>query len=152
MKKFLTPLLGAALFTLFATGCSSTNTLMVGLKTELTGIARAGDGTVQVSWRVVNPNIVSYLVAEADQRIYLDGVLVGTSKDREPVAVPAQSKTDRTSALVPAGAAAERTLAAALKAGSAAYRLESSVTIRLYGDTTEKSTLTASGTVPVTAR
>lgn len=151
MNKFLAPLYGAALFTLFAAGCSS-NTVMVGLQTELTGIARANDGTTQVSWRVVNPNIVSYLVAGAEHRIYFDGVLVGATKDREPMAVPAQSKVDRTSTLAPAGAAAERTLTAALKAGSATYRLESTVTIRLYGDTTEKNTLTATGTVPVTAK
>lgn len=151
MNKFLAPLYGAALFTLFAAGCSS-NTVMVGLNTELTGIVRAGDGPTQVSWRVVNPNIVSYLVAEADHRIYLDGTLVGSTKDREPLALPAQSKVDRTSTLVPAGATAERTLTAALKAGSATYRLESTVTIRLYGEAKEKSTLTTSGTVPVAAK
>ena len=51
-----------------------------------------------------------------------------------------------------AGPAAERTLAAAAVAGSGAYRLESTVLMRLYGDMTDKSSLTAAGKVPVTAK
>jgi hypothetical protein len=37
-------------------------------------------------------------------------------------------------------------------AGTASYQVESSILIRLYGDTTDKSTLKASGTLPVTAK
>lgn len=148
MKISLVSLLAAALF---AGGCS-TNTVMVGLQTELAGITREGDGATRVSWRVVNPNIVSYLVAGAEHRIYLNGTLVGVAKSREPLAVPAQSKADRTSVLATAGAEAERVLATTLKTGSANYRLESAITIRLYGEATEKGTLTATGVVPVTRK
>ena len=122
---------------------------MVGLNIELAGITRTADGKAEAAWRVVNPNVVSYLVAQANHRIYLDGALVGTVNDREALAVPAQSRADRTSALVITGAAAERALAAATATGSAAYRIESTVTIRLYGETTDRSELRAAGTVPV---
>jgi LEA14-like dessication related protein len=102
-----------------------------------------------VTWRVVNPNIVPYLLAQATHRIYLDGVLVGSVNDREPIAIPAQTNQERTMPLVLAGAGADRALAAALKAGSAAYRVETNVLVRLYGDTTEKGDLQGAGTVPV---
>ena len=152
MKKFLTPFFLVTLFAALAAGCGGPNTAMVGLKVELTGLTRNGEGNTQVSWRVVNPNIVPYLVAQANHRIYLDGVLVGTITDREAAALPAQSKAERTNPLVIAGPTAERALAAAATAGTAAYRLESSVTIRLYGETTDRSDLRATGTVPVTAK
>lgn len=152
MKKILAPLFLVTLFAFFAAGCGGPNTTMVGLNVELGGVNRAGDGTVQVTLRVANPNIVPYLVAQASHRIYLDGVLVGTVNDKVALAVPAQSKGERTSPLVSAGPAAERTIAAAVAAGSASYRLESAVTIRLYGDNTDKSDLRGAGTVAVTAK
>jgi LEA14-like dessication related protein len=152
MKKLLAPFLLLSLLAAFFAGCSGSNTTMVGLQAELAGIQRAGEGDVSVTWRVVNPNIVPYLVARADHRIYLDGVLVGTISDRSALAVPAQSKPERTSKLVIAGAAAERALAGATASGSAAYRLESEVTIRLFGENTDKSDLRATGTVPVTGK
>lgn len=151
MKKFPTPLFLIALAAALLAGCSSSNTAMVGLNVELAGITRDGANT-HVAWRVVNPNIVSYLVAQANHRIYLDGVLVGTVIDRDALAVPAQNKADRISPLTLAGPAAERAVAAAAAAGSAAYRLESMVTIRLYGETTDRSELRATGNVPVTAK
>lgn len=152
MKKIPAPLFLFAVFALFAAGCGGPNTAMVGLNVELGGVVRASDGTVQVTWRVANPNIVPYLVSQASHRIYLDGVLVGTVTDRDALAVPARSKGERTSPLDSAGPAAERTIAAAVTAGSASYRLESDVTIRLYGDTTDKSELRGAGTVAVTAK
>jgi hypothetical protein len=151
MKKFLAPLFLLTLFAAFAAGCGSTGNIMVGLKTELTGIDHTAGGT-QVSWRLVNPNVVPYLVAKATHRIYLDGVLVGTIHDDETVAVPAQNNLDRRHPLQAAGPAAERALAAASAAGSASYRVESSLLIRLYGDTTEKTSLTSSGKVPFTGK
>lgn len=148
MKKFLTPFFLLALAALFTAGCGGPNTTMVGLQVELAGISRESAGT-QVTWRVVNPNIVPYLIAQANHRIYLDGVLVGTISDRDALAIPAQSRPERTSLLVSAGPAAERALAAAATSGSAAYRLDSVVTIRLFGDTTDKSDLRGAGTVTV---
>jgi hypothetical protein len=136
----------------FLAGCGGPNTATVGLKIELAKVVRQADGQVQVTWRVVNPNIVPYLLAQATHRIYLDGALVGSLDDREAIAIPAQTNLERTTALVPAGPGAERGLAAAATAGSAAYRVESTVIVRLYGDTTEKSTLQGAGTVPVTTK
>jgi LEA14-like dessication related protein len=152
MKKLLTPFSLLSLLVAFVAGCGGPNTTTVGLQVELTGVKRAGEGSASVSWRVVNPNVVSYLVAQTNHRVYLDGVLVGTINDRDALAVPAQSKPERTSALVIAGPAAERALAAAAAAGSAGYRLESVVTIRLYGENTDKTDLRSSGTVPVTGK
>lgn len=150
MKKFLTPLFLAALFALFGTGCNNTASITAGLKVELTSIGRTADGGTQVSWRVVNPNVVPYLLAKSTHRIQLNGVLIGTLADNEALAVPAQTSLDRRHPLVVAGPAAERILAAATD--STPYKMESVVTIRLYGDEVEKIQLTASGTVPVTAK
>jgi hypothetical protein len=43
-------------------------------------------------------------------------------------------------------------LAGAASAGSAAYRVESSITIRLFGESTERTSLASSGTVPITSK
>jgi len=151
MKKFPAWILLLPVFLFFAAGCGGPNTAMVGLKVELSGVTRAGDGRAHVSWRIVNPNIVPYLVARTSHKVYLDGVLVGTVDDRDALAVPAQSKPQRTAPLNSAGAAGDAAIAKAVATGSASYRLESTVTIRLFGENTDKSDLTASGTVPVTA-
>lgn len=152
MKKFLTPLFLVTLLALFA-GCSSTsNNTTAGVKIELTGVARASDGRTRVSWRVANPNVISYLVSQATHRVYLNGVLIGTVHDREPFAVMPQAHTDRTSPLASAGPAGDSALATAAAAGSAAYRVESAIVVQLYGEMIDKSNLTATGTVPVTAK
>ena len=153
MKKFLTPFFLVTLLALVA-GCNSSrnNNTTAGVKIELTGLARASDGSTRVSWRVANPNVISYLVSQATHRIYLNGVLVGTVKDREPLAVTAQAHTDVTSAMTSAGPAGDSALAAAASAGSAAYRVESAIVVQLYGEMIDKSDLTATGTVPVTAK
>jgi LEA14-like dessication related protein len=152
MKKFLTPFLLVSLLALLGTGCSSSNTITAGLKVELTGIARAGDGTTRAEWRVVNPNVVSYLLAQSTHRVYLDGVLVGTITDKEAMALPANNHSARSTLLKSDGAAAERALTAAAAAKSASYRVDSNIVIRLFGDSTENSTLSSTGTVPVTAK
>lgn len=149
MKKFLAPFFLVSLLALLGTGCSSSNTITAGLRVELTGIARAGDGTTRADWRVINPNVVSYLLAQSTHRVYLDGVLVGTITDKDAMALPANNHSARSATLTSAGPAAERTLSTAAAAGSAAYRVESSVIIRLYGDSTERSSLSGAGTVPV---
>lgn len=152
MKKFLTPFFLVTLLTMLGTGCSSSNTITAGLRVELTGLARADDGTTRADWRVVNPNVVSYLLAQSSHRVYLDGVLVGTFTDKEAMALPANNHSARSSLLKSDGAAAERTLAAAAAAKSASYRVESDIIIRLYGDSTERSGLSSTGTVPVTTK
>ena len=152
MRKFLTPLFLLTLAAVLLPGCSSHNSITVGLKIELLGIERARDGTAQVTWRVTNPNLASYLLAETSHRIYLNGSLVGKTTDKEPMGVPAQLSTSRTTKLLVADQAAERILREALAAGSASYRVETQVTVRLYGDTIDRSGLTNSGTVPVTGK
>jgi hypothetical protein len=96
--------------------------------------------------------VVSYLVAQSNHRVYLDGVLVGTITDKDAMALPAHNHSARSTILKSDGAAAERAVAAAATAKSAAYRIESDVTIRLYGDSTERSSLSSSGTVPVATK
>jgi hypothetical protein len=96
--------------------------------------------------------VVSYLLAQSTHRVYLDGVLVGTITDKDAMALPANNHSARSTTLATAGPAAERTLTAAAATGSAAYRVESSVIIRLYGDSTERSSLSSTGTVPVTTK
>lgn len=151
MKSLPTPFLLFVIAAAFLAGCSGPSNTTVGLKVELTRIAVA-NGATQVTWRVLNPNLVPYLIGESSHRVYLDGTLVGSLQDREALAIPSQSTQERTTALVPAGAAAERALAAAVAAGSANYRVEMNVLVRLYGDTTEKGELRAQGTVPVSSK
>jgi len=153
MKLLPPSLLLLACSILILAGCSSDNrTLAVGLRVELTGITRSANGDTEVSWRLGNPNIVPYLLAETTHRIFLNGALVGEVKNREAIAVPAQSSIDGMVRLVPAGPAAVRVLNEALAAGSATYRTETELIIRLYGDETDKGKLIGTGTVRVTAK
>jgi LEA14-like dessication related protein len=152
MKSLPAPLSLLLLVTFFLAGCGGPNTTTVGLKIELTRVVRQANGGAQVTWRVVNPNIVPYLLARATHHVYLDGVAVGTLDDSEALAIPAQTNQERTTTLAAAGTAAEQALAAAAKAGAATYRLDSNVIVRLYGDTVEKSELHGAGTVPVSGK
>lgn len=152
MKSFPAPLFLCLLLSALLAGCHGSSTVTVGLKPELTGITRQNHGPTQVAWRVVNPNIVPYLLGRISHRIYLDGVLVGTIDDREALAIPAQANQERTSTLVIAGTAGEQALAKAAAAGSATYRLETTVIVQLFGEETDKGELLATGSVPVTAK
>lgn len=153
MKKFLAPLALLLGGLLFPAGCTNTGAIIVtGLRVELIAIERAGDGTVTLAWRMVNPNVTPYLIAEVSHKISLNGAPVGTTSDLQPMAAPAQNHADRTSRLTLAGAAAERLIADALSQGSASYRVESVLTIQLYGEMTEKGNLTGTGSVKVTGK
>lgn len=154
MKKFSTPLLWLACGLLFLTGCSGFDrgVISVGLSVELTGINRAADGTVTVGWNLMNPNVAPYLLARVSHRIFLDGTLVGTTLDEEPMAIPAQQAISKVTRLTPAGPEAERLIAEAAAKGRAAYRVDTQLLIRLYGDNTDKGALTHSGTVRVTGK
>src|ERR1700694_5552321 len=130
MKKFLTPLFLLALAAVIFPGSNTShNIITVGLKIELASLERAGDGTVQVTWRVSNPNLASYLLSQTSHRIFLNGTLVGKTMDNDPMGVPAQFSTTKTSKLLLADQAAERVLRDALAAGSARYRVESQITV-----------------------
>lgn len=152
MKKLLTPLLVLACSILILAGCNGfeRGITAVGLSVELTGIERAADGTVAVAWKLVNPNIAAYLIARTNHKIFLEGRLVGTALNEEPTAVPAQQSVAKVTRLTLADAAAAGLIADAAARGSAAYRVETQLVIRLYGETTDKGSLTHSGSVPVT--
>ena len=154
MKNLLSPLLWLSCSVLFLAGCSGydRNALFVGLSVELTGIKRADDGTVSVTWNMVNPNVTSYLMARVSHKVFLNGAFVGSTVDAEPMAVPAQHTVGRVSKLALAGPAAGQLVADAVARGRAAYRLDSQLLILLYSDTTEKAAITHSGTVPVTGK
>jgi LEA14-like dessication related protein len=122
--------------------------IATGLKVELTGIERAADGAVAVSWHVANPNIVPYLLSRETHKVYLNGTLVGTILDAEPLAVPANTNAGRISKLATNEAAA-RVLADAASTGSATYRVDSEITILIYDESKEKTDLRNTGTVPV---
>jgi hypothetical protein len=152
MKNWLTPLLlVAALFTLGA--CTSTSEIIsTGLKIELTRVERAADGTVHVSWRVRNPNIVPYLVDRSIHRVKLDGLVLGTITDTARLGVPPQSPADRTSTITPNGAMSAEQFAKLVAKGSASYQVDTTIYLLIYDDEVTKASLSATGTVPVSAK
>lgn len=152
MKKM--PLLFlAGLLVCGFSACSNVSEIIAGeLKVALSKIERAGDGTVQVTWRVENPNVVSYLISKGTHKIMLNGTLVGTIVQDTPLGVPANNQLERTGLLVPAGPAAGPVIEQAMAQGSAAYRVESTVMLLILDDKFEKVHLTRSGTVPVLAK
>ncbi len=154
MKKLLTPLLLLTCSVLFLAGCGGYDhsVITAGLSVELTGIERSADGTVTVSWSLVNPNIAPYLLDRVSQKIYLNGTLVGTLLDNGRLAIPAQQTTRKVSRLATAGPAAEQIVAQAATKGNAAYRVDSELLLRLYDEITDKGSLTHSGTVAVTGK
>ncbi len=151
MKKAITPLALLACAVLFASGCSNTGAVIVtGLRVELTGVERTDGGAVTVSWRLINPNVTPYLLAEVTNRIFVNGTLVGTTLDRDPMGLPANGQAAKASQLVLAGPAAAQMLATA--PGTANYRVESDLVIQIYGNQIEKGSLTNSGTVAITGK
>jgi hypothetical protein len=150
MKKIPAPVFLLALLLAFMTGCTNNGRLIsTGLRVELTGIERASDGAVSASWHVVNTNIVAYLLSHVSHKIYLNGTYLGMIVDNEPLGVPANSHTGRTNRLTGGDTTAARVLTEAAASGSANYRVETQITVLIYGDTNEKAALASSGTVPV---
>jgi hypothetical protein len=153
MIKLLTPLLVLAFTATALTGCNSSGKVVVtGLKVEALRIERTGDGATRVTWRFNNPNIAAYLLRDSSHRLFLGGTLVGTTKDLNPMAIPPGGSTERTTVLDVAPGAGERALTEAAGTGSAAYRIESQVTVQIYGDTIERGSLENSGTLSVSAK
>ena len=150
MKELHPPLFLLALLAAMLTGCTNSSRLVAtGLGVELTRIERAGDGTVSVSWRVDNSNIVAYLLSRVSHKIYLNGAYLGTVVDEEPLAVPAGTNAGRTSKLIHGDAAGLGMLAEAVTRGSANYRVDTKIVIRIYDQTVENAVLANSGLVPV---
>ena len=152
MKK-LTRLLLAVLLASSLSSCSNVSEIIAGeLKVALSKIERAGDGTVQVTWRVENPNVVSYLISKGTHKIILNGTLVGTIVQDTPMGIPASNQLERTGLLVTAGQATGPIIDQAVAQGSAAYRVDSTVFLLILDDKFEKVHLTRSGTVAMVAK
>lgn len=152
MKKLPLLLLTGLLVCSFS-ACTNVSQIIAGeLRVALSRIERAGDGTVQVTWRVENPNVVSYLISKGTHKIMLNGTLVGTIVQDTPLGVPANNQLERTGLLVAAGPGAGPIIDQAVTQGSAAYQVESTVMILILDDKFEKVRLTRSGTVPVVAK
>ncbi len=152
MKNWLTPLL--LVLSLFALGACSSNSdiISTGLKIELTRVERDHDGAIHVTWRVRNPNVVSYLIDRSIHRVKLDGVVLGTINDNARLGVPPQSPAERTSVIQAAGAMGAEQFAQLAAKGSASYQVESTIQLLLYDDEISKSSLSNSGTVSVVAK
>jgi hypothetical protein len=153
MKQLFTPLLLLSLVLCGLTGCSSTSEIIsAGLRIELTQVQRDSSGGVQVTLRVHNPNVVSYLFSKSSHKLTLNGTLVGTMTDTAPLGLAQLNRAERTLPLVPAGAAATDVIDRAIAQGSASYQLTSSMLVLIIDEDTEKIPLSASGSVPVTAK
>ena len=150
MKRLSAPVLLLSLLAALLAGCSNDSQIIAtGLKGELTGIVCASDGTVTAGWRVTNSNVVAYIFSRVRSKVYVNGTYVGMIVDENPLGIPASAVIDRPGKITGSDAAAGRAIAEAQAHGSASYRVDTQITIRLYGDATEESKLTSSGTVPV---
>ena len=153
MKILLAPfalLLGVLLL---LSSCNNTGTIVVtGLRLEISSIERTSEGAATVTWRLVNPNIAPYLLTRVAQKIYLNNTLVGTTLDKEPMAIPAQNNASRSSKLMLAGPAADRFLAEAAGQGPGAYRVEATLFIQLYGEMIERGDISGAGSVKVSGK
>jgi hypothetical protein len=152
MKKWLTPLFVLGALLVF-TACESTSDLVSrGLSIDVTKIERASDGSYAVTWQVVNPNVVYYVVDHSEHKIFLDGVLVGTISKSGRQGVPQQQRAEGTDGMKVASPAGTEKLAQAVGKGPVAYRVESNVWLLLAEENTTKSQLVSTGTVSVTAK
>ena len=152
MKKLFLPLMRWTLLAVLLAGCSGPNIISVGLHIELEHIDRAADGSVLVTWRMLNPNIATYLVKMSSHKIMLNGTLIGTTAQKGPLGLPAQQNAEETTPLVSAGAAADQVITAAAAAGTASYKVDTDIVIQLFDEALDRSTLTNSGTVKVAAK
>jgi LEA14-like dessication related protein len=151
MKKLLAPLLLALSFLLLA-GCSNNMAVITaGLQADLVRVQRAGNGDIQVTWRVRNPNVVGYVLTRHVVKISLDGVPVGTLTSEERIGIPALNEAVRTTVLAVSDAAARPAIDQALARGSAGYTLDATIWLLIVDEDIEKFRLQASGTVPTGA-
>lgn len=151
MKKLPLLLLAVLLAGTFSACSNPTEIIAGGLKVDLTRIERANDGAVRVTWRVSNPNIVPYLLSKTTHKITVNGIGVGTLVDDSHLGLPAQTQLERTAVLIQAGPAAVAVIEQAMVPGSAAYELDTGITLLIVDDKFEKIRLKAAGTVPVVA-
>lgn len=152
MKNWLTPLLLVVSLFILGACTSSSEIISTGLKIELTRVERASDGTISVTWRVRNPNVVSYLIDRSIHRVKLDGLVLGTITDTARLGVPAQSPAERTSVIAPNGAMSADQFAQLATKGTASYQVDSTVYLLIYDDEITKASLSGAGTVSVGAK
>ena len=152
MNKILPRLLLALVLVCGFTACSSPESITAGLKLELTNVERAGDGSVRVAWRVQNPNVFSYLLSKTTHKLFLDGTLVGSFAETNPLGVPAQSHAETISVLTPVKPPAGTVLDQAVAIGTANYRLDSMLFVLLLDEQIEKIPRVTSGTVAVSTK
>lgn len=133
------------------TGCANISGKVIasGIQIELARVQRQDDGALQLTWRVNNPNVVSYLFAKTVLKVSFDGATIGTVTENASLGVPARSSTEFTSRLAPSGAAALQAVERALAQGSSGYHLDCTVTLLLVDDKLEKFSLSTSGRVAV---
>ncbi|HTL68495.1 MAG TPA: hypothetical protein VL200_12600 [Lacunisphaera sp.] len=153
MKRLPRPLLLlAALAALFG-GCQNIGELVVtGLQVELKAVEYHGAGATTADVTVVNPNVVSYLIAGIKAKVYLNDTFIGTLAAKGPLGLPPQGRLDQAMTLVPAGGAAGQIVAEAARSGSARYRLDTILDIQMVGTKHEQGEVTQSGTVAVTGK
>lgn len=136
MKKSLLALCALCLATLL-TSCGSSIPISVGV--ELVSLDR-GQGSAVV--RFVNPTITAFNLAQSSHQVWLDGRLAGVVEIASAVGLPAQQSIEQAGKFT-----ADK--GANISAGTANYRLESRVTVTLWGDTVQKEKFAGSGTVQV---
>lgn len=137
MKNTLLALCAAVALLVSLAGCSSP--IPVGLGIELASLDPAGG---KATIRYLNPSVVAYNVERSSHRVYLDGKLAGTVEIKAPIGIPQQRNLEQSGTFV-----AEK--GASLPTGSASYRVESTLTLVLYGENLQTSKLSGSGTVVV---
>ncbi len=148
MKKLLAPLF-LLLAGLWLGGCANVARISTsGLEADLVRLNRAANGEIHVTWRVRNPNIVSYVLTKSNLRVSIDGAPVGLITEPTRLGVPTMNQVEQTSVLVPNGAAAVDIINRAIEKGSASYSFEATVWMLVVDDKSEKFTLTGSGTIP----
>jgi hypothetical protein len=152
MKKWFTPLFVLLTLGLLA-GCASTSQIIAtGLKVQVARVTPAADGSVEVTLRVVNPNVVPYLIDHSAHKISLNGQLIGTAIDSARLGLAAGRSEERKLALTAIPPAGLQAIAAAAGQDAVAYRVESTVWLLLVDDDIEKASLNATGVTPVAAK
>jgi hypothetical protein len=137
MKNTLLALCAAVALVVSFAACSSP--IPVGLGVELLSLEPAtGKATIRYS----NPSVVGYNIERSSHRVFFDGKFVGTVELKAPLGIPQQHNLEQSGTFV-----ADKGVN--IPAGSANYRVESTLTLVLYGENLQTSKLTGSGTVVV---
>lgn len=138
MKNTLLALCAAVALVVSFTACGSS--IPVSLGVELASLDPAsGQATIRYS----NPSVVAYNVERSSHRVFIDGRFVGTVELKAPLGIPQQRNAiEQNGTFVP-------DKGASIAAGTANYRLESTLTLVLYGENLQTSKLSGSGTVVV---